>query len=192
MKRKILLFPLLFLTLCRLPVSQAQNPSAQKPPVPKPEQLADEWFVRLNELDDWYISVDGKEENDAVVNRFVELYGPDAYHQVPPSENQLGPVVFHGADAIRKWANEFSKKYVGLNYRVEYKTRKEKTLQPFYVIQFPWGGTGAATEFAAVYTNREDRKQFVVPGAVFFMFDEAGKIESVRLYMLRDELLEIG
>ena len=60
------------------------------------------------------------------------------------------------------------------------------------MIQFPWGGTGAAAQFEAIYTNREDRKQFVVPAAVFFIFDEAGKIESVRLYMLRDEAAEIA
>lgn len=163
-----------------------------KPAVPKPEELANEWFIRLNELDDWYISYDGKEENDAVVDRFVELYAPDAFHQVGPSENQIGPVLFSGKDAIRRWTNDFSKKFVALNYRVEYKTKKEKPIQPFYVIQFPWGGTGAATQFEAIYTNRQDRKQFVVPGAVFFVFDEAGKIQNLRLYLLRDEAAEIG
>ena len=164
----------------------------QSLPVPKPEELAKEWFVRLNELDDWYISYDGKEENDAVVDRFLDLYAADAYHQVGPSENQIGPVVFYGKDAIRKWTSDFSRKYVALNYRVEYKTKKEKPIQPFYTTQFPWGGTGASTQFEAIYTNREDRKQFVVPGAIFFIFDEAGKIQNLRLYLLRDEAAEIG
>jgi hypothetical protein len=169
--------------------AHAQTP---KPQPLKAEELANEWFVRLNELDDWYISFDGKEENQRVVDRFMELYATDAFHQVGPAENQIGAVVFRGTDAIRKWANDFSKKFTALNYRVEYKTRKEKPLQPFYVIQFPWGGTGASTQFEAIYTNRDDRKQFVVPGAVFFIFDEAGKIDSVRLYLLRDEAAEIG
>lgn len=163
-----------------------------QPAVPRPEELANEWFIRLNELDDWYISFDGKEENDAVVNRFLELYAPDAFHQVGPSENQIGSVLFSGKDAIRKWTNDFSKKYVALNYRVEYKTKKEMPIQPFYTIRFPWGGTGASTQFEAIYTNREDRKQFVVPGAVFFIFDEAGKIQNLRIYLLRDEAAEIG
>ena len=109
-----------------------------------------------------------------------------------PSATQIGPVIFHGKDAIRKWADDFSKRYVALNYRIEYKTRKEKPLQPFYTIQFPWGGTGASTQFEAIFTNREDRRQFVVPGAVFFMFDESGKIDSVRIYLLRDETTEIA
>ncbi|HEY7446186.1 MAG TPA: nuclear transport factor 2 family protein [Vicinamibacterales bacterium] len=183
------------LTACLLSwgsVSHAQSPSTQNSQGAKPEDMAREWFIRLNELDDWYISFDGKEENDAVVDRFLELYAPDASHQVGPSERQIGAVIFHGKDAIRKWADGFSKKFTALNYRVEYKTRKEHPLQPFYVIQFPWGGTGAATQFEAIYTNREDRRQFVVPAAVFFMFDEAGKIQNVRLYMLRDEAAEIG
>jgi hypothetical protein len=173
-------------------LSDAQTTAPQQPTAVKPEELANEWFIRLNELDDWYISYDGKEENQNVVNRFLELYADDAFHQVGPSATQIGPVIFHGKDAIRKWADDFSKKYVALNYRIEYKTRKEKPLQPFYTIQFPWGGTGASTQFEAIFTNRDDRRQFVVPGAVFFMFDEAGKIDSVRIYLLRDETTEIA
>jgi len=181
------------LTLFAVPgLSEAQTPAAQKPLAIKPEELANEWFIRLNELDDWFISYDGKEENQKVVDRFLELYADDAFHQVGPSATQIGPVIFHGKNAIRKWADDFSKRYVALNYRIEYKTRKEKPLQPFYVIQFPWGGTGASTQFEAIFTNRDDRRQYVVPGAVFFMFDEAGKIDSVRIYLLRDETTEIA
>jgi hypothetical protein len=169
-----------------------QNQPASKPAAPNPEELAKEWFIRLNELDDWYISFDGREQNEAVVNRFLDLYAPDAFHQVGPSENQIGSVLFSGREAIRKWTDGFSKKYVALNYRIEYKTKKEKPIQPIYTIQYPWGGTGASTQFDAIYTNREDRRTFVVPGAVFFIFDEAGKIQNVRIYLLRDEAAEIG
>jgi SnoaL-like protein len=190
MKRASLLFALLLLSAFSVP--EAQTPAASKSASIKPEEMANEWFIRLNELDKWYISFDGKEENARVVDRFLELYAPDAFHQVGPSENQSGAVVFHGRDAIRKWADDFSKTFTALNYRIEYKTRKEKPLQPIYAIQFPWGGTGAAAQFEAIYTNRQDRRQFVVPAAVFFIFDEAGKIESLRLYMLRDEAAEIG
>ena len=183
---------MLVLTLAAFaPSSDAQTPPQQSPAV-KPEELALEWFIRLNELDNWFISYDGKEENQAVVDRFLELYADDASHQVGPSATQIGPVIFFGKDAIRKWADDFSRRYVALNYRIEYKTRKEKPLQPFYLIQFPWGGTGASTQFEAIFTNREDRRQFVVPGAVFFMFDESGKIDSVRLYLLQNEAAEIA
>jgi hypothetical protein len=172
--------------------SSAQTPAPQGTPTVKPEEMALEWFIRLNELDDWFISYDGKEENETVVDRFLELYADGASHQVGPSAAQIGPVIFYGKDAIRRWADDFSKRYVALNYRIEYKTRKEKPIQPFYVIQFPWGGTGASTQFEAIFTNRDDRRQFVVPGAIFFMFDETGRIESVRIYLLRDETAEIA
>ena len=191
MKRALLLSTLLLLPW-GVPVPGGQAPARSNASSVKPEEIANEWFIRLNELDDWYISFDGKEENARVVDRFLELYAADAFHQVGPAENQSGAVVFHGRDAIRKWADDFSKKFTALNYRIEYKTRKEKPLQPIYAIQFPWGGTGAAAQFEAIYTNRDDRRQFVVPAAVFFIFDEAGKIENLRLYLLRDEAAEIG
>ena len=172
--------------------THAQVASQSKAATTLAEETAREWFIRLNELDDWYISFDGREENDAVVDRFVELYAADAFHQVGPSEKQIGPVLFAGKTAIRTWANDFSKRYVALNYRIEYKTKKEMPVQPFYVTQFPWGGTGASTQFEAIFTNRDDRRQFVIPGAVFFIFDETGKIQNLRLYLLRDEAVEIA
>jgi hypothetical protein len=159
-------------------------------PVP-PEKLVDQWFIRLNALDDWYISYDGKEETEAVVERFAELYGPDAFHQVGPNQNQIGPVVFHGHDGIKKWATDFAKTHVQLGYRVDYITRNEKTIQPLYSIAPPWGGVGAAVEFTAVYTTREDRKRIAMPGSAFFLFDDSGMIQRVRIYMLRDEVMEI-
>jgi hypothetical protein len=156
-----------------------------------PEKLVDQWFIRLNALDDWYISYDGKEETDAVVDRFVELYDRDAFHQVGPNENQIGPVVFHGHDGIRKWATDFAKKHVQLAYRVDMMTRNEKTAQFVFSTKPPWGGIAAAVEFTAVYTNREDRKRIIVPGSAFFIFDDSGKIQRLRLYMLKDETAEI-
>ncbi len=164
--------------------SYAQTPAT-------PDKLVDQWFIRLNALDDWYISYDGKEETDAVVDRFADLYDPDAFHQVGPNENQIGPVVFHGRDGVKKWATDFAKTHVQLSYRVDYITRNEKTIQPLYGVKPPWGGVGAAVEFTAVYTNREDRKRFAVPGSAFFLFDDAGKIQRVRIYMLRDGAMEI-
>jgi hypothetical protein len=172
-----------------LSVLRAQAPSASGS---RPEELADQWFVRLNELDDWYISLDGKEDNTAVVNRFLDLYADDAYHQVGPNENQFGQVVYHGRERIRKWADDFSKNYVQVAFRTIYVTQKEKTITPFYSIQTPWGGTGAAIEFVAAFRNRQDRRSFTQPGAAFFMFDEAGKIRNVRIYMAHNELFDTG
>jgi len=168
----------------------SQAPAQPQTP-PTPDALVDQWFIRLNALDEWYISYDGKEETDAVVNRFVDLYNPDAYHEVQPSENQLGPVVFHGRDGIRHWATDFAKKYVQLGYRVDYMTRNEKPSQLVYTVKPAWGGGGAAVEFTAAWTDRQSRKRFIMPGSAFFIFDDAGKILRVRLYMLKDLIAEI-
>ena len=177
---------LLLLLLLFAPSSFAQNQTPLQP-----ESLVDQWFIRLNALDDWYISYTGKEETDAVVDKFVDLYTKDAFHEVQPNENQLGHVVFHGHDGIRKWAADFAKKYVQLAYRIDYITRNEKSAQLTYAVKPAWGGVAAAVEFSAVYTNREDRKRFLIPGSAFFLFDDTGKIQRVRIYMLKDEAEEI-
>lgn len=166
--------------------SQAESGQTQKR-----EKLVDEWFISLNSLDDWWISTDGKEETGEVVDRFVRLYAPDASHQVGPSERQIGTVVYYGHDGIRKWADDFARSHVQLGYRVDFMTRSEKTAQLTYTVQPPWPGTGAVVEFTAVYTERQSRKRFIVPGAAFFLFDGSGKIQRLRLYMLRDEAAEI-
>lgn len=177
-------------------LSFSQNQTTKPPEKPaeqvlQPEALVDQWFVRLNALDDWYISVNGKEETEAVVDKFVELYGKEAFHEVQPNENQLGHVVFHGTEGIKKWATDFAKKYVQLGYRIDYMTRNEKPTQLVYSIKPPWGGLAAAVEFSAVYTTREERKRFMIPGSAFFLFDQSGKIQRVRIYLLRDEAEEI-
>ena len=184
-----LMLPLFVLTMLRRP----GFPQAKGEPemtAEKLQALPEEFFGRLNALDDWFISMDGKEENKAVIDRFMELFSPDAYLQVGPSKNQLGGVTYHGLEAIRKWADQFSRSYLDLNYRTHFKTRNEKTVKPVYAFQMPWGDKGAAVEFTAVYTNRNDRKRFWMPGAAFFTFDNNGKIVDLRLYMLRDEAEE--
>ncbi|PYS32649.1 MAG: hypothetical protein DMG14_33940, partial [Acidobacteria bacterium] len=84
-----------------------------------------------------------------------------------------------------------AKKHVQLAYRVDFITRNEKSAQLVYSIKPAWGGIAAAVEFTAVYTTREDRKRIIIPGSAFFLFDDAGKIQRIRLYMLRDETAEI-
>src|SRR6516162_9566426 len=57
------------------------------------------------------------------------LFAPSSFN-----ENQLGHVVFHGHDGIRKWAADFAKKYVQLAYRIDYITRNEKSAQLTYAV----------------------------------------------------------
>jgi len=180
--------PFVFTMLSRFGFSQAKAEPEKTPSNMQP--LVDEFFGRWNALDDWFLSMDGKEENKAVVDRFLELFSPDAYLQVGPSKNQLGGVTYHGLTAIRKWADEFSRTYLDLNYRINFKTRREQTGKPVYVFQMPWGESGAAVEFTAVHTHRTDRKRYWMPGAAFFMFDKEGKVADLRIYLLRDEAEE--
>jgi len=182
--------PFVLAMLSRLGFSQTKSEPEKGPENQQSLALAEEFFGRLNALDDWFISMDGKEQNKAVVDRFVELFSPDAYCQVGPSKNQLGGVTYHGLEGIRKWADEFSRTYLDLNYRINFKTRREQTAKPVYGFQMPWGDLGLAVEFTAVHTNRTDRKRFWMPGAAFFMFGKEGKILDLRLYLLRDEAEE--
>ena len=82
----------LFVMLCGSAFAQAKPDPEVK--TDKLQALAEEFFGRLNALDDWFISMDGKEDNKAVVDRFMELFSPDAYVQVGPSKNQLGGVTY--------------------------------------------------------------------------------------------------
>jgi hypothetical protein len=187
MKTNRILSTLLISTLWFAALVTAQTPAAPKLTT---EELALQWFDRLNELDDWYISVNGEEGNQAVVDRFLDLYATDAHFQVGPNAKQIGQVTYNGKEGIRKWTSDFSRTRVGLQYRPFYKTLEEKTIQPIYVIQPPWGGSGAAVEFVASWRNREDRKQFTQPGSVFLLFNKDGKVQNVRIYMAADEIFE--
>jgi hypothetical protein len=157
----------------------------------KPEELVQEWFTRLNALDDWFITMDGKEEPEAVVNRFVELYDPEALLFIGPNENQIGTATYYRHEGIRKWADDFARKFVQLAYRPEVQTAKEKTATLIHAIPMPWGGTAVSVEFVAFYGIRESRRRFVAPGAAFFQFSEAGKIQRLRLFVAKDELYEV-
>jgi hypothetical protein len=171
--------------------AQSQAPAGDPAASLNPTELVNEWFLRLNALDDWWISMEGQEENGEVVDRFLELYSEDGYHQVSPSERQIGQVVYHGPEKIRHWADDFSRSFVKLEWRRDFRTQQEQTTQLVYSTEPPWGGVAAAAEFTAVYTTRKERMRMIMPGAVFFQFDEEGKIEQLRLYMLVNEAAEI-
>jgi hypothetical protein len=155
------------------------------------EQLVGEWFRRLNALDDWFISFEGKEEPEQVVSRFVELYDPEGLQLVGPNENQLGTATYYRHEGIRKWADDFARSFVQLAYRAEVQTAKEKTTSLVHATPMPWGGLSVSVEFAAVYTIRESRRKYVAPGALFFQFGENGKIRRLRIFVAKDETYEV-
>src|SRR2546425_11026721 len=68
-----------------------------------PEQKqAEEWIKRLNALDEWYLSADGKEEGiQPLVDSMMELYAPDVVAEVPPHDkDQIGPVMLRGKENV--------------------------------------------------------------------------------------------
>jgi hypothetical protein len=174
-----------------LSVSAAGRSQATKVTTADADRLVREWFRRLNALDDWFITVDGKEEPEGVVDRMAELYTPDALQFLGPGEEQIGTVTFSGQMGIRKWADDFARKYVQLAYRLQDQTSKEQTADVVMSAVPPWGGLAASVEFTAFYGERESRRRFFGPGIAVFQFSDDGKISRLRIYLPKDELQEV-
>jgi hypothetical protein len=152
----------------------------QRPAASKPEALVEDWFKRWNALD-------GSEKS---VESFLELYQPNAMHEVPPSAKQIGPVFFEARDGIRKMAEDFGRANTDQAYRLETVSANEKSTQLFYVAEGPWGGPGVGVQFVGAYTVRETKKRYMYPGAAFFHLKD-GKIVYAKFYSSRDELAEV-
>jgi ketosteroid isomerase-like protein len=171
---------------CLLPwlVSAQQKPAA--PPAPaatntqKPEAVVDEWFRRWNALDG----------SEAALQSFLELYQPNAVHEVGPSGKQIGPVYFESRESIRKMAEDYAKANTESAYHVETVTANEVSSKLYYVTQGPWGGPAVSVQFVGAYTVRETKKRYFYPGAAFFHIQN-GKIRYARFYSTRDELAEV-
>src|SRR5262245_2856285 len=171
--------------------SKAQPDKSDKPPALDAEKLVREWFRRLNALADWRITVDGKEEPEAVVEKMVELYAPDVLQFVDPEPDQLGTVMLSGQPGIRKWADNFARTRVQLAYRLQNQTLKEFTADVIMTSVPPWGGLAAAVEFTAFYTERESRRRFFGPGVALFQFNEEGKVRRLRFLVPKEHMQEV-
>lgn len=189
--RKTFLIAILLLATGVTVAPQSQPAKAEQSPKLDADKLVREWVRRLDALDDWWITMDGKEEPEPVVNRMADLFAPDALLFVGPSEDQLGTVMYSGHKGIRKWADDFARKYVQLAYRLQDQTAKEETADLILTTVPPWGGLAASAEFTAVYTLRESRRKFMAPGSAFFVFDEEGKIKKLRVYINKEEVQEV-
>ena len=162
-----------------------------------PEQKqAEEWLKRLNALDDWYLSVEGKEEGvDRLVNSMMELYAPDVVAEVPPhDEDQIGPVMLRGSGNVRKWVERIARSQVRLNYIIKRQTEGPtgdfEGWRLVYSTPLPWGGTSIAFQIIGVWSLREDRRRFMAPGAVFIQYGRDGKIRRLRLLLAEIERVE--
>lgn len=150
------------------------------------QKLVAEWFTRLNALDDWFISMDGKERTEEVVDSLIELYAPDAVQFVGPTEDQIGPVMLVGRERIRKWFDDFARTYVLLAYRTDVQTAgKEQTTSLIYTTPMPWGGLAASCQITAVYSLRQDRRKFMAPGLSSFSFAKTGRSSGCAFWFRR-------
>jgi hypothetical protein len=169
-----------------------QNPPQTTPDNAKlaldPDKLADEWMKRMNALDDWHLTPDGKPEGlDEVVNSMMELYTPDVLADVPPhDEEQIGSVMLRGTTLLRQWVEKIAKSQVRLNYIRTAQTMGEfNGVRPVFSTPLPWGGLGISFQIIGAWSMREDRlnKRFMAPGSVFIQYNDAGKIYRLRLYL---------
>jgi len=167
------------------PVMPAQEGVAK--PSLDGEKTVLEWLKRLNALADW----DGKADPKPLIDKFAEMYDPKVLFFTGPNENQLGPVTYAGMEGIRHWAEWFARTHSKSEYRIQAQTQQMKTATIVLSAEPPWGGNALAVEITAFYTIRQSQKKFAAPGAVFFVFTPEGKINRTRLYLLKDELVEI-
>lgn len=151
-----------------------------------PEVLVNTWLKRLNALADWSTGSPAP-----AVDSFAELYDPAVLQFTGPNENQLGPVTYSGLEGIRKWADNFAHEYSKSEFRIQVHTEHVKTAGLLLTADPPWGGVSVAVELTAFYTLRENHKSFMAPGAAFFDFTEAGKIRRARIYLEKEETVEI-
>jgi hypothetical protein len=186
MRRGLLTLVAVF-CFCGFPIYSQYEKPAEKPaqkPSERPDELVQEWFKRLNALN-------GK---DDTVKALIDLYQPDALQQVGPSEEQFGQVFYNNRRQLEKWARDFAQTHVPIpevNYfSIQVQTNDEKTSEVYYTTQTPWGDNGASVEFTGRYLNPDNKKGYVVFGAAFFQFHN-GKISRLRLYMPREEIMEI-
>jgi hypothetical protein len=180
---------LIFITFLGSFAVEAQRPDIVQG---EPEKLATEWMTRLNGLDQWSLSVEGKEEGlDQVLDHMMELYDPEVLAQVPPyDKDQIGPVQLRGSAQLRKWFEKIARTQVRLDYIIPRQTAKDiEGLEVIYSKQLPWGGTGVSFPIIAVYSLRQNRHRFMSPGMVVLQVGEDKKIQRLRLYLT--ELAEV-
>ena len=169
---------------------QGQPPAAQDKPkvMPDTSKLADEWMRRMNALDDWHLTPDGKEEGlKEVIDSMMDLFTPDVLADVPPHDDeQIGSVMLRGSALVRQWVEKIARTQVRLNYIQLAQTMKEfNGYRPVFFTEFPWGGYGISFQIIGAWSMRDDRlnKRYMAPGSVFLQYNEQGKVYRMRLYL---------
>lgn len=168
--------------------TEASAPGISKPSL-NAENLVRQWLKRLNALADWV--PEKAASPDDIADQFVKLYDPSALQLTGPNENQMGTVIYSGLKGVRKWAGDFARTYSHAEFRIQEHTREVKTVALFHTATAPWGGLDVAVELGSLYTIRQNNKKYSTPGAAFFDFTPEGKIKFLRLFLQKDETVEI-
>jgi len=166
--------------------AQTPPPASPEKPIVDPDRFVGEFIDRLNGLDAWNISFEGKEEGvDQVVNHMMELFAPDVIAEVPPhDEDQIGPVMLMGGGQVRKWIDSIARTQVNLGYILRLQTEKEfEGALLAYSKPLPWGGLGISFQIIGNYASRQNRKRYMAPGAIFIQVGTDGKIHRLRLLL---------
>jgi hypothetical protein len=184
----------------------AQTPPAPRPAAPaqaaapaKPvldaTKLGTDFVDLLNTLDDWRISMDGKEVGlDQVVDNFMSHFAPDVIAEVPSDdEEQIGRLELVGAAQLRKWVDHIARTRVELDFLTVRQTQgTTEGEQMIYMKPLPWGGLGIAFQLLAPYSMRVNRNTFLEAGSVFLQYSDDAKIRRFRLYLSEKTPLERG
>ena len=161
-------------------------PAAPARAVLNPTKLGTDFVDLLNTLDDWRISMDGKEVGvDKVVDGFMAVFAPDVLSELPPDdEEQIGPLELVGSAQLRKWVEKFVRSHVEFGFLIGRQTQNavEGELM-VYSKPLPWGGLGIAFQVIAPYSMRVNRDKFLEVGSVFLQYGDDEKIHRFRLYL---------
>jgi hypothetical protein len=168
------------------PPAPAAAPAAPAKPAVDVAKLGTDFVDKLNTLDDWRLSMDGKEVGlDKIVDAFMADFAPDVFAELPADdEEQIGPLELHGIPQVRKWVEKQARSRVELEYLLARQT--EKTVEGEFMVYskpLPWGGVGIAFPILAPYSTRVNRERFLETDTVFLQFGSDQKIHRFQMYV---------
>jgi len=168
------------------PTPAAAAPAAPSKPAVDVTKLGTDFVDKLNTLDDWRLSMDGKEVGlDKIVDAFLADFAPDVIAELPTDdEEQIGPLELHGTTQFRKWVEKIARSRVELEYLLARQT--EKTVEGEFMVYskpLPWGGVGIAFPVLAPYSTRVNREKFLEVETVFLQYGPDQKIHRFQMYI---------
>jgi hypothetical protein len=168
------------------PAPAASAPAAPAKPAIDVTKLGTDFVDKLNTLDDWRLSMDGKEVGlDKIVDAFMADFAPDVFAELPSDdEEQIGPLELHGSAQVRKWVEKLARSRVELEYLLSRQT--EKTVEGEFMVYskpLPWGGVGIAFPVLAPYSTRVNRDKFLEMETVFLQYGPDQKIHRFQMYI---------